>query len=98
MSRHSLSFVDVVLLFVDAGHPRSERSIQRACNRGHFDAILGDTENGQRYFITPQSVDRQIQESKQIESQKPPVAADRDASLFDTKGQQNVVLFTRSAS
>ena len=76
VSRYSLSVEEVVLLFVEAGLPRSERSIQRACKRGHFDAILGDTENGQRYFTTPESVDRRIQELKQIESQKPPVASD----------------------
>ena len=53
VSRYSLSVEEVVLLFVEAGLPRSHRSIQRACKRGHFDAILGDTECGQRYFITP---------------------------------------------
>ncbi len=76
VSRYSLSVEEVVLLFVDAGLPRSERSIQHACKRGHFDAILGGKENGQRYFITLESVDRRIQELKQIESQKPPVASD----------------------
>jgi hypothetical protein len=45
-------------MFVEAELPRSEPSIQRACKRGHFDATLGDTEKGQRYFITPDSVIR----------------------------------------
>ena len=62
---------------------REEKSIRSACKLWHFDAILGDIQNGQRYFITPASVDCRIQELKQIESQKPPVAADRDASRPD---------------
>ena len=89
VSRYSLSVEEVVLLLVDAGLPRSERSIQRACKRGHFEAILGDTENGQRYFITPESVDRRIRELKQIESQKPAVAADRDAPRHDAKDRDS---------
>jgi hypothetical protein len=57
-SRYSLSVEEVVLMLVEAELPRSHRSIQRACKRGHFDAILGDTEKGQQHFITPDSVIR----------------------------------------
>jgi len=87
VSRYSLSVEVVVLLLMKDELPLSDRSIQRACKRGHFDAILGDTEKGQRYFITPESVDRRIKELKQIERQQTNVAACRGGRRFQWRGR-----------
>lgn len=69
-SHYSLTIEEAVLLFEEAGLPRSKRSIQKACKRGHLDCTLGETNTGQRYFITGDSVHRRIEELKQIESRE----------------------------
>jgi hypothetical protein len=88
VSRYSLSVEEVVLLFDEAGLPRGERSIQKSCKRGDFDAILGDTDRGQRYFVTPESVDRRIKELKQIASQNPKFANVREETRSFANGRE----------
>lgn len=43
-----------------AGHPRTSRSIQRYCARGHLDCLRQETQFGEKYLITPESVVRHI--------------------------------------
>ena len=54
-------------LFAAAGVPRSIRSVQRFCQKGHLDCIPVDTELGQKYLVSRESVDRRMRELRQIE-------------------------------
>lgn len=58
---------DAASRFADAGLPRSVRSIQRYCQRGHLTCTTVDTEISEMYLIDPESVERRIQELQQIE-------------------------------
>jgi hypothetical protein len=58
---------DASARFADAGLPRSVRSIQRYCQRGHLSCTTVDTEISEMYLIDPESVERRIQELQQIE-------------------------------
>ena len=43
-----------------AGHPRTDRSIQRYCAKGHLDCRRIETPFGDKYLITPASVAKHI--------------------------------------
>lgn len=58
---------DASARFAEAGLPRSVRSIQRYCQRGHLTCTTVDTEISEMYLIDPESVERRIQELQQIE-------------------------------
>ena len=59
-SEYTLSVDDVVERYVHAGHPRTVRRIQKYCARGDLDCRKIETSFGERYLITPASVDRHI--------------------------------------
>lgn len=84
-SHYSLTIEDAVLMFQEAGLPRTKRSIQKACKRGHLDCTLSDTDTGQRYFITEDSVRRRIDELNQIDQYEHEDAAGRGASRQDAE-------------
>ena len=72
--QHTLTVREVARLFEDAGVPRTERSIINWCQQNRqgiarLDAFFD--ENERKYFITPQSVNRAIEE----ERAKQPAAA-----------------------
>mgnify|MGYP001214780110 FL=1 len=58
---------DASARFAEAGLPRSLRSIQRYCQRGHLTCTTVDTEIAEMYLIDPESVERRIRELQQIE-------------------------------
>lgn len=66
-SHYTLTVEAASELFALGGVPRSIRSVQRFCRKGHLEAITFDTEIGEKYLITRESVDRRIQELQQIE-------------------------------
>src|SRR5580692_4673325 len=43
-----------------AGLPRTPRSIQRYCAKGHLECRLIETAFGEKYLISPESVDKHI--------------------------------------
>jgi integrase len=59
-SRYLLSVEQASELFSSAGTPRSPRTIMRYCAGGHLDAIKVDTDHGEKYLISPESIDRRI--------------------------------------
>jgi hypothetical protein len=59
-SRHTLSVEEAAALFVDAGVPKSVRTIQRYCRSGILECIRTDAEFGEKYLIDRSSVDRRI--------------------------------------
>lgn len=58
--QYSLSIEDAAARYEHAGHPRTLRSIQRYCAKGHLDCLRQETPFGEKYLITPESVARHI--------------------------------------
>src|SRR3954462_7009447 len=73
-SDYSLSIEDALTLYEAADLPRTMRSIQRYCAKGHLDAHLIETPFGEKFLITPASVERHIAYVKEVR----PVATGRD--------------------
>ncbi len=57
---YSLSIDEAAVLYERAGLPRTLRSIQRYCAKGHLDARRIETAYGEKYLIAPASVIRHI--------------------------------------
>ncbi len=55
-----LSVEEAADRYAAAGHPRTIRAIQKYCGRGDLESQKVETTYGQRYLITPASVDRHI--------------------------------------
>jgi hypothetical protein len=75
-SDYSLSIEDALALYEAAGLPRTMRSIQRYCAKNHLDAHRVETPFGEKFLITPASVERHIAYVKEVRS----VATSRDLS------------------
>lgn len=73
-SDYSLSIEEVLTRYEAAGLPRTARSIQRYCTKGHLDAHRIETPFGEKFLISPASVDRHIAYIKEVR----PVATGRD--------------------
>jgi hypothetical protein len=65
-SEYSLSIEDALARYEAAGLPRTMRSIQRYCAKGHLDAHRIETAFGEKFLITPESVDRHIAYIKEV--------------------------------
>ena len=89
LAHYSLTAEQVSDRFAEAGVPRSVRSIQRFCQKGHLSCTAVDTEVGQKYLIDPDSVDRRIRELQQIERMlgANPGAPRRDETRHDATGR-----------
>ncbi len=74
-SDFSLSIDEALERYTKAGHPRTPRSVQRYCAKGHLLCRLVETSFGEKYLIEPESVDKHI---AYIEEVTP--ATGRDAS------------------
>ena len=59
-SEYTLTIDDASLRYEHAGHPRTPRSIQRYCAKGHLDCRRIETSFGDKYLITPASVVKHI--------------------------------------
>jgi hypothetical protein len=59
-SEYVLSIEDTLALYQAAGLPRTTRSIQRYCAKGDLDAHRIETPFGEKFLVTPASVDRHI--------------------------------------
>jgi hypothetical protein len=56
----TLSIDEALERYSRAGHPRTPRSVQRYCAKGHIEARLIETPFGEKWLITPDSVARHI--------------------------------------
>lgn len=59
-SEFSLSIDDALERYAKAGRPRTPRSVQRYCAKGHLECRLVETAFGEKWMITPESVDKHI--------------------------------------
>jgi hypothetical protein len=73
-SEFTLTIEEAALRYEHAGHPRTDRSIQRYCAKGHLDCRRIETSFGDKYVITPASVAKHIAYIEEVR----PVATGRD--------------------
>ena len=66
-ARYTLSAEETSVIFAEAGVPRSVRTVQRYCKKGHLDCITIDTEISEKYLIDRNSVERRIKELQQLD-------------------------------
>ena len=59
-NEYSLSIEEALARYEAAGLPRNRRSVQRYCANGALDAHRIETPFGEKFLITPTSVDRHI--------------------------------------
>ena len=82
-SEFTLSIDEALHRYLDAGLPRTPRSIQRYCALGHLEGRRIDTPFGEKWLITSASVDRHIAYIKEVtptgRDRSRPVATGRDA-------------------
>jgi len=73
-TEYSLTIDDAALLYERAGLPRTLRTIQRYCAKGHLDSHRIETAYGEKFLITPSSVLKHIAYIEEVR----PAAAGRD--------------------
>lgn len=75
-----LTIEQVADLYARAGHPRTIRSLQRYCAKGHLDSQKKETTlGGEIYLVSPQSVARHIAQIEELTTGDR-VALSRDVS------------------
>lgn len=73
-SEYTLTIDEAALRYEHAGHPRTARSIQRYCAKGHLDCRRMETPFGDKYLIMPTSVAKHIAYIEEVR----PTATGRD--------------------
>ena len=66
--QYTFTIEDALLRYEHAGHPRTTRSIQRYCAKGHLDCLRQETMFGDKFMITPESVARHISQIDELAS------------------------------
>jgi hypothetical protein len=90
-SDFTLSVEDAAVLYERAGHPRTSRSIQRYCAKGHLEYRRMETPFGEKFLITPESVMKHIAYIEEVR----PLATSRDMprhAAADVAGQTNEIV------
>jgi hypothetical protein len=78
-SDFTLTIEEAVERYARAGLPRTPRSIQRYCAKGHLECRRIETAFGEKYLIAPASVDKHIAYIEEVR----PVATSRDVPRQD---------------
>jgi hypothetical protein len=73
-SDFTLTIEDALERYARAGLPRTPRSIQRYCAKGHLECRRMETQFGEKYLISPASIDKHIAYIEEVR----PVATGRD--------------------
>ena len=66
--QYTLTIEDAAIRYEHAGHPRTSRTIQRYCAKGHLDSLRQETPFGDKYMITPESVARHLAQIDELAS------------------------------
>src|ERR1700730_9280806 len=75
----TVSIDEALELYARAGPPRTPRSIQRYCAKGHLDCRRIETSFGEKYLISPASVAKHIAYIEEVR----PFATSRDLPRHD---------------
>src|ERR1700686_3037347 len=84
-SDFTLTIDEALERYARAGLPRTPRSIQRYCAKGHLDCRRIETEFGEKYLISPSSLDKHIAYIEEVR----PVATGRDTSRLVATSRDN---------
>jgi hypothetical protein len=85
----TLSIEEALGRYARAGLPRTPRSVQRYCAKGHLDCRRIETAFGEKYLISPASIDKHIAYIEEVR----PVATSR-ARAFEGRGQRRAATRT----
>lgn len=92
---YTLTIDDAAIRYEHAGHPRTIRTIQRYCAKGHLECLRQETTFGEKYLITPISVVRHI---AQIEEFASAISRDRPRRVaMNVAAQENLELTVSDA-
>ncbi len=91
-SEFTLSIEEALERYAQAGLPRTPRSIQRYCALGHLEARRVDTQFGEKWLITPASVDRHVAYIKEVT----PVTSRGTSRLVATSSDTKTVEISKS--
>src|SRR6202049_257402 len=89
-----LSVEEAADRYAAAGHPRTIRAIQKYCRRGDLESQKVETTYGERYLITPASIDRHIamiierSQTNGPEQSRPDAVGRSAATLQDSRDEQ----------
>ena len=102
-SAYTVSIEDAGNRYAAAGFPRPVRRLQKYCARGDLECRKVDTVSGEKYLITPESIDRHIAYIKETSgrAQPRPGAAGRMAKedeKFDDERDASGPVQTRPAA
>jgi hypothetical protein len=87
-SDFTLTIDEALERYARAGLPRTPRSIQRYCAKGHLQCRLIETEFGEKYLIAPTSVDKHIAYIEEVrQAPTSPDLSRRDATSRDLSRQ-----------
>jgi hypothetical protein len=78
--QYTLTIEDAAVRYEHAGHPRTIRTIQRYCAKGHLDCLRQETAFGDKYLITPESVARHIAQIAELASTTSPGLSRQNAA------------------
>jgi hypothetical protein len=67
-TEYSLTVEEAAARYEHAGHPRTIRTLQRYCAKGHLDCLRRETPFGDKFLITPASVARHIAQIEELTS------------------------------
>lgn len=81
-SEYTLSIDEAAVRYEHAGHPRTARSIQRYCAKGHLDCRRIETPFGEKFLIAPSSIAKHIAYIEEVK----PAATIRDTSRHGEAG------------
>jgi hypothetical protein len=66
LSQYTLTVEETSQLFINAGIPRSPRTVIRYCSNKHLDCMKIDTLRNEKYLVSPSSLEARIKELKQV--------------------------------
>lgn len=62
----TLSVEAALQVYAEAGLPRTPRTVQRYCSNAHLDCRLRETRFGEKYMISPESLEKHIAYVKEV--------------------------------
>lgn len=90
--QYTLTIDEAAVRYEHAGHPRTIRTIQRYCAKGHLDCLRQETAFGDKYMITPESVARHIAQIAELASTTGRDLSRQDATDVARQGSQELPL------
>ena len=91
--QYTLSIEQAAELYANAGHPRTQRAIQKYCALSKLDCHKVETETGEKYLVAPYSVDRHItyiNEVRTVANSRDQTRTDATVRAMETKGSEEM--------